>query len=299
MDMRRLFLFLIFSFSLFVLWGDWVRQHQPVAPPSAAEKAPTDQSIPTAPARVAPQAAAPTTSPVAEASAAPTGKKILVTTDTFKVEINTSGGNIQGLDLLQHKDAEDQSKPLNLLHHQTGHVYVAQSGLLGKGLPTHNAEFTATGDDFRLADGKDTLEVRLTAVDSGEARVSKVYTFHRGSYLVDVAYEIENKTKEALLPSAYFQFVRDSEPVQGSSKFVPTFTGPAIYTEQDKFQKIEFADIEKNKVKLPANPDNGWIGMLQHYFVSAWLPAGKGPREFYTKQLGPKEFSAGVILPVA
>ena len=80
--------------------------------------------------------------------------------------------------------------------------------------------------------------MRLTALDSAAARVTKVYTFHRGSYLVDVAYEIENLGKTAILPSAYYQFVRDSAPVAGSSKFVPTFTGPAVYTEQEKFEKI-------------------------------------------------------------
>jgi YidC/Oxa1 family membrane protein insertase len=86
--------------------------------------------------------------------------------------------------------------------------------------------------------------------------------------------------------------------VGGESKFVPTFTGPALFTEQDKFQKIDFSSIEKNKVNLPPHPDNGWIGMLQHYFVSAWIPAGKGTREFYTKQLDGKLFSAGVVLPI-
>ena len=144
----------------------------------------------------------------------------------------------------------DQSKPLTLLQQKDGHIYVAQSGLLGKGLPTHNAEFSAEGDEYHLAEGKDTVEVRLTALEHWRARVTKVYTFHRGSYLVDVTYEIENLGKTAILPSAYFQFVRDSTPVEGSSKFVPTFTGPAVYTEQEKFQKIKFADIEKNKVKL-------------------------------------------------
>ncbi len=295
MDMRRLFLFLIFSFSLVVLWSAWVRQNEPVAP--VAEKvAAADQSIPAAPSRAAMPAV--TAAPV-EVQTAPAGKNISVITDTLKVEINTAGGNIQHLDLLQHKDTDDQSKPLNLMHGHDGHIYVAQSGLLGKGLPNHNAVFSTSGDEYRLAEGKDTLEVRLTALESSEARVTKVYTFHRGTYLVDVSYEIENIGKTALLPSAYFQLVRDSEAVGGSSKFVPTFTGPAIYTEQEKFQKIEFSDIEKNKVKLPANPDNGWVGMLQHYFVSAWLPESKGPREFYTKKLDANEFSAGVILPVA
>jgi YidC/Oxa1 family membrane protein insertase len=297
MDMRRLFLFMIFFFSLFVLWSAWVRQNQPVVP--AVATAPTDPSIPVAPARTAQSAASTTvTATPAEAQKTPAGKKIVVTTDTLMVEINTAGGNIQHLELLKHKDTDDQSKPFTLLQQKDAHIYVAQSGLLGTGLPTHNAEYTVTGDDYRLAEDKDTVEVRLTALDSPAARVTKVYTFHRDSYLVDVAYEIENLGKTTVLPSAYYQFVRDSAPVAGSSKFVPTFTGPAVYTEQEKFKKIEFSDIEKNKVKMPASPDNGWIGMLQHYFVSAWLPTSKGSREFYTRKLDSNEFSAGVILPV-
>jgi YidC/Oxa1 family membrane protein insertase len=298
MDMRRLFLFLIFSFSLVVLWSAWTRQNQPVAP-VAAPGVPVDPSIPAEPARPAqPAVVSSVTAPV-EVQKAQAGKKIVVTTDTLKVEINTVGGNIQHLDLLQHKDATDQSKPMTLLQQEGEHTYVAQSGLLGKGLPTHNAEFSAAGEEYHLVDGKDTLEIRLAALDAGEAKVTKVYTFHRASNLIDVAYEIENLGKTAMLSSVYYQFIRDSVPVAGTSKFVPTFTGPAIYTEQEKFHKIEFSDIEKNKVKLPVNPDNGWIGMLQHYFVSAWLPAAKGPREFYTKQLDGKLFSAGVILPIA
>jgi len=296
MDMRRLFLFLIFSFSLVVLWGAWTRQNQTIVPTIEAAGS-KDPSIPAEPARPVQQTVVKT--PVVEAQKAPAGKKIVVTTDIFMAEINTVGGNVQRLDLLQHKDANDQSKPLTLLQQRGERTYVAQSGLLGKGLPTHNAEFSVAGEEYHLIDGKDTVEVRLTALEAGEARVTKVYTFRRASYLVDVSYEIENIGKEALLPSAYFQLVRDSVPVSGSSKFVPTFTGPAVYTEQEKFQKIEFANIEKNKVTLPHNPDNGWIGMLQHYFVSAWLPAAKGPREFYTKKLDGNQFSAGVILPVA
>lgn len=291
MDMRRLFLFVIFTFSLVVLWGDWVRQNQ--APSHVTEAVKADQAAPLVKTPTPPVVAS---EPVAGKNA-PTGKKIVVTTDTFVAEINTAGGNLQHLDLLQHKDSSDQRKPFTLLDQEGEHIYVAQSGLLGKGLPTHSAEFASARDEYHLTEGKDSIEVRLTAVDAGDARVTKVYTFHRGSYLVDVSYEIENRSNAPLSPSAYFQFVRDSNPAAGASKFVPTFTGPAVYTEEEKFHKIQFSDIEKNKAKLPSNPDNGWVGMLQHYFVSAWLPAGKGQREFYVKDLGAKQFSAGVILP--
>ncbi len=294
MDMRRLFLFLIFSFSLVVLWGEWTRQNQPPAPVTSVAKDLT--TTPEAIITSKPQLA---TSAPAESPKTVSGKKILVTTDTFAVELGTTGGNIERLDLLQHRNANDKSKPITLMQHHGELTYLAQSGLLGKGLPTHNAEFSATADSYKLIEGQNTVEVRMTAVGTEGVHVSKVYTFHRASYLVDVAYEIENTSAVALTPSAYFQVVRDSSTPEGASSFVPTYTGAAIYTDQEKFQKVAFTDIEKNKVTLPKSPDNGWVGMVQHYFVSAWLPQGKSSREFYAKHLDGNLFSAGVILPLA
>lgn len=294
MGFQRLFLFLIFSFSLVILWGEWVRQNQPpeALTASANEK---DLSVPSA--SVKPTEKWITSAP-GEAQAILAGKKIVVTTDIFRAEVSTMGGSLQRLDLLQHRDATDQSKPITLLQQQGEHTYLAQSGLLGKDLPTHNTEFFASAEEFNMVQGKDTLDVRLTALETGAVRVSKIYTFHRASYTVDVAYEIENKSQSAVAPSVYFQFIRDASAPSGASAFVPTYTGPAVYTEMEKFQKIEFDTIEKNKAKLPHNPDNGWIGMLQHYFVAAWLPQGKDEREFYAKKLDGQLFSAGVILPV-
>lgn len=294
MGFQRLFLFLIFSFSLVILWGEWVRQNQPpeVLTAQASEK---DLSIPSASIKSTEKIV--TSAPV-EAQAVLAGKKIVITTDNFHVEASTAGGNLQRIDLLQHLDATDQSKAITLLQQEGEHTYFAQSGLLGKDLPTHNAEFSAQAEEFSMPEGKDTLDVRLTAAGAGAVRVSKIYTFHRGSYLFDLTYEIENNGTSALIPSAYFQFIRDASAPEGASKFVPTYTGPAVYTEMEKFQKIEFDTIEKNKAKLPHNPDNGWIGMLQHYFVAAWLPQGKVEREFYARKLDGQLFSAGVILPV-
>ena len=287
-------MFLIFSFSLIVLWGEWTRQNQPPAPVTSVAKDLT--TTPEATIRSKPQLA---TSAPAESPKTVSGKKIFVTTDTFAVELGTTGGNIERLDLLQHRNANDKSKPITLMQHHGELTYLAQSGLLGKGLPTHNAEFSAAADSYKLNEGQNTVEVRMTAVGTEGVHVSKVYTFHRASYLVDVAYEIENTSAIALTPSAYFQLVRDSSTPEGASSFVPTYTGAAIYTDQEKFQKVEFSDIEKNKVTLPKSPDNGWVGMVQHYFVSAWLPQGKASREFYAKHLDGNLFSTGVILPLA
>jgi YidC/Oxa1 family membrane protein insertase len=293
MDMRRLFLFLIFSFSLVVLWGEWTRQNRPFVPDVVSK----DPSAPPVATEVAPQAI--TAASPAEALKIPTGNTISVVTDTLKVEINTVGGNIEQLDLLKHRTANDQTKSIVLMQHKGGLTYLAQSGLLGKSLPNHNTEFQSKSSEYTLAEGKDIVEVKLLALNTSGARVTKTYTFHRASYLIDVAYEIENKSSTAITTSAYFQLVRDSSTPEGASSFVPTYTGAAVYTDHEKFQKIPFSDIEKNKITLPKNPDNGWVGMVQHYFVSAWLPQNNTVREFYTKHLDGNLFSVGVILPIA
>ncbi len=295
MDLQRLFLFLVFSFSAFLLWDGWERTQHPVV-----------QQVPAA---VIPAASAPPATPTNETSLGAnavvaqqkhqSGQKIAIKTDWLVAEIDTVGGDLRHLEFLKQYDSKDRSKPFVLMQEQDAHTYIAQTGLLGNGLPTHNTIFTAQASEYQLTEGQNTLEVRLLATDTTAAKVTKVYAFHRGSYLIDVGYEIQNIGNVPLSTSAYFQLVRDKIPPEGGSRFVPTYTGPAVYTEQEKFQKIPFADIEKGKAKYPQRADNGWVGMLQHYFVAAWLPKGKEEHEFYIKPLGNDLFSAGIILPVS
>jgi YidC/Oxa1 family membrane protein insertase len=293
MDFKRLFLFLIFSFSALLLWDGWQRSQHPVQQPVSPTKAVAGETAAVTP--LTNETRAKDIEKTVENAGVAQGKKIVVQTDNLRVEINTLGGDIQRVELLQHKDAIDKDKPLVLLQQKENHTYVAQTGLIGENLPTHRTLFTTTADEYHLAEGADTITVTLVASPS----VAKVVTFHRGSYLIDVSYEILNTGASPLTASAYFQLVRDEGAPSGDSKLVPTYTGPAIYTEQGKFQKVEFSSIEKNKADYPKTADNGWVGMLQHYFVSAWLPADKTKRENYTKSLGNKQYSIGTILPVA
>jgi YidC/Oxa1 family membrane protein insertase len=291
MDFQRLFLFLIFSFSAMLLWDGWQRQQHPM--PVVAVNAPVlNASTPA----ITPN---PQSGVVATQSTQLTGQNISVKTDFLQAEISTVGGDLNHLELLQHHDGSDKSKNFVLLNKQAEHTYLVQTGLLGNDFPTHNSVFTAAAQSYQLANDKDSIEVRLTAVSVTGAKVAKVYVFHRGSYLVDVGYEIENTGNMPLSLSGYFQLVRDDSNPAGTSKFVPTYTGPAVYTELEKFQKMDFSSIEKNKAVMPKGVDNGWVGMLQHYFVSAWLPAGKTSRDFYVKKLDGNLYSAGVILPIA
>jgi len=310
MDLQRLFLFLIFSLSVFLLWDNWERTHHPVIQNASVAATPS-ASTPASSVLNDVNPAAVSNSPVrtvVEQQQHLSGQKVTVKTDWLVAEISTVGGDLRHLKFLQQFDAKDRNKPFVLLQEldprasqmpgQESHTYIAQTGLLGNGLPSHNTIFATAANEYQLTEGQDTLEVRLAATDITAAKVNKVYVFHRGSYLIDVGYEIENTTAIPLSPSAYFQLVRDKIPPQGGSKFVPTYTGPAVYTEEGKFQKVDFSDVEKGKAKYPQNSDNGWVGMLQHYFVAAWLPQNKVKREFYIKPLENELFATGVILPV-
>lgn len=294
MDFQRFFLLLIFSFSVFLLWDGWQRSLHPELYASPA----TQPSVASAPVATQVLTIGERKPEIQVQEKRQSGKRIYVKTDILMAEINTAGGDLRHLEFVHHRDALDKSKPFTLLQEQKSHTYIAQTGLLGEDLPTHNSVYTVQASEYQLAEGKDSLEVRLAATGVNGAKVTKIYVFHRGSYLIDVEYEVENTGAVPISPSAYFQLVRDSTPPEGGSQFVPTYTGPAVFTEQEKFQKVEFSDIDKGKIAYPQKADNGWIGMLQHFFVAAWLPKEKVQREYYTKQLGGGLYSAGVILPV-
>ena len=294
MDFQRIFLFVIFFFSVFLLWEGWQKEQNPVPQTFSADSTPVASDALQTDAK---QKLAQTAAPITKISQA--GQKFVVKTDFFRVEINSVGGDIQHIEFLKHFDTNDKNKPFILFQNEEGKTYIAQTGLLGPGLPTHNTLFSSEAASFELAEGKEEVEVRLTAKSEAGYKISKIFVFHRSSYLIDVSYEIQNSSPLALETSAYYQLVRDNTEPEGGSKFVPTYTGPAIYSELEKFQKIDFSSIEKNKAALPKPADNGWVGMLQHYFVSAWLPKDNIQREFYTKKLDNNLYSVGLILPIA
>jgi len=294
MDLQRLFLFLIFTFSLVLVWDGWQRYQHPEQ--HIQESAPINKDLPlqqaVLPASTGQTTIAQQTVPIS------VGKTIRVNTDLLEVEISTIGGDISRLSFLKQPDSLDKSKPLVLFHRGEGtHNYVAQSGLLGANLPNHNSQFVSDHDQYELSGNADQIQVRLQAKDESALKVTKVITFYKGSYLVDIAYEMENPGKQSVNASSYFQLVRDSVAPKGSIKFMPTYTGAAVYTDKEKFKKVEFSAIEKGKTEYPKQADDGWIGILQHYFVAAWLPKEKSSREYFTRKLEGDSYSVGVILP--
>lgn len=293
MDTKRLILFVVFSFSILMLWDSWQKEQHPV--PAQVTTAPFESPtpLPSTAWNTPHSSATPDILPQMDA-----GEKLRVSTDTLKVIIDTAGGDIRHLELLRHHDAVDKSKNFVLFSDQKPHIYIAQSGLIGSNLPNHKTHFSAPSSEYRLADGTDELKVTLTAPEVAGVKVDKIFTFHRDSYVIDVAYKIHNGSAAAMAPSAYYQLVRDESKPQGDPRFIHTYTGSAVYTDKGKFQKVSFTDIDKGKLNFEKQSSDGWVAMLQHYFFSAWLPKNGVAREFYTKKLADNLYSAGVILPV-
>ncbi len=297
METQRLVALFAFFFSGFLLWNAWQKQHMPVTPVISQ---PAGDATTTVPSQAG---TAPTANPTAiTAMPADTkiehGERIRVNTDFLTAEIDTVGGDLRRIQLAKHLAAEDKSGPMTLFTDSGQQIYVAQSGLLGNGLPTHNSRYKSAALLYKLEDGKDLLTFKLSTKAADGSIVTKQYTFHRGSYLIDLSYAIENKSTAAIKPDAYFQFLKFGETASASPFGINTFSGPAVYTEQKKFQKITFADIDKGKLDFPQKSNNGWLAMLQHYFVAAWLPKNGVEREFFTKKVADKLYASGVIVPI-
>lgn len=306
MDNQRLILLLVFIFSLFMLWDGWQRHNQPT-PVVAKEQAAQQAASPIPGAAPTPTTSLSSTSPAspsalpmpAQAAIAATGVKAVVKTDLYLAEISSVGGDLVRLELTQHKATEDKTQHFVLMEISKDRTYVAQTGLIGEGLPNHKTEFKLPPGTHELKPDSDKLEVRLEAPEANGLKVAKIYTFHRGSYLIDVGYEVVNQRQVPLTAHAYYQLTRDGKVPEASMTNIATFTGPAIYTEEGKFQKVEFADVDKGKAKFVQKAKDGWLAVVQHYFVAGWAPQGNDEREFFIRKVADNLFSAGVILPVA
>jgi YidC/Oxa1 family membrane protein insertase len=303
MDTQRLILFVIFSFSALFLWEAWQREHRP-ALPQATTAQPAPKAAIDAPS---PRLTAPAV-PGAPTAAAPAGEKIVVKTDLYVANIDTVGGVLTQLALSAHRDTHDESKPYVLLQHNAERTFIAQSGLLGDGMPNHRTLWQVLPGPRELAPGMDALDVKLQATTANGDKVVQTLTFHRGSYVIDVAYQISNAGTAPIAPDAYFQLTRDTKTPDVQSSMAPAaYTGPVIYNETDKFKKVETGDLDKlaadpsRKLPYTKNTDNGWVGMIEHYFLAAWLPpdSPRTPREFYAKKLDNGLYADGVILQVA
>lgn len=323
-DIQRTVLWVFFGLSLFLLWDRWlVYNGRPAmfgtapTPQQAAPATPATTPAATVPSSAGvPQASTPAAvpAPVAVDPTPAAGKlpPVVIRTDLISASIDPLGAVVSRVELLNLPVTpdwtasgviglvtgrrNDPNARTVLLEVSPNRVYVAQSGVIGGDFPNHRTPYTWVSGPTELQPGQDRLEVRFSA-EAGGVRVNKTYTFNRGRYAADVSHEVVNLTDKPLSPSVYLQLTRDGNKPDGESALYYVYTGPAFFTEQEKFRKIEFSEIvERSKVQLPKAADNGWIGMIQHYFVSAWVPPPGVTREYYVRPVDKNLYSIGSIV---
>jgi YidC/Oxa1 family membrane protein insertase len=324
-DIRRTILWVIFGFSMVLLWDQWqvFNGHKATFFPGATQTAKTPagatsapaapaSSVPVAPATASAVPAVPGSAPGAAPGAVPAGapsttaaatrERVVVNTDVLALTFDSEGGTLVHSAFTRFKDMANTDAGFVLLDESTNRVYVAQTGLIAGGtggtFPTHKTLMTVVPGERSLKDGQNELQIKFESADLGGVKLVKTYTLKRGAYDIAVRHDIINTGSAPVAPQLYMQLVRDGNKPPGESSFYSTFTGPAIYTEAKKYQKVEFKDIENNKVDVEKQATNGYVAMVQHYFAAAWILADGLKRDLFLRKVDTNLYAVGLITPL-
>jgi YidC/Oxa1 family membrane protein insertase len=268
----------VLSYMLLIEWGQYSNGAAANADSyqQQANLAPAAESLPNAntdlPSVVAEK------EQVTELSAPVSEQLISVYTDSLEVKINPRGGDIEYAALPRHFAAIDTpDKAFVLLENNANRTYISQSGLIGKnGTDTSTGRplYTARASEYRLQEGQDSLTVDLLFTDAQGVGITKRFTFKRGDYLIGVSYLIDNQSQQAWSAALFGQIKRDgtADPSAGNNGMglAPYLGAATTLGEEEKFKKIAFDDMADQPFKVTR--EGGWIAILQHYFVSAWIP---------------------------
>jgi len=299
MDTQRLVLFVLLSIVLFMIWQAWYQDYGPPPPPSVASQGADSKDVPSrdlpGATPTSPEAGVP--APAAQKPFRP-GSSIHVATDVLDVEISSVGGDIRGVKLPTFPVAVDKrDEPFQLMNDTLPNIFIAQSGLLSSvPSPDHHAEYVPESTEYRLAEGATALTVRLHWNSPEGLTVIKSYTFHRGSYVINLDYEVKNAGAEDWKGRSYRQFQRtDTSSQKSGFGGVYTYTGGVIYSNEAKYEKIAFKDMKD--ANLSRDIRGGWAAMIQHYFLGAWLPGPDEPNHYYSKVVDGDRYILGMVSP--
>jgi len=306
-NFRTFFIFglLIVSLLLWEAWqNDYVRPQQLAQQASEASSA-ADASLPAIESTVGKQQDLPdmpvvqsldSLPAIDQVAAVSSANKIHVKTDLIDVIIDTQGGDIRGLSLLDYPvESETPEVSVQFLDESAARFFVVQSGLRSDSpAPTHYDHYQAESSSYELLDGQNTVVVPLTWLSEAGLKVTKTYRFHRDSYLIEVDYHVENNSGERFSAYPYAQFNRNRP--QDDSGFIYTYTGAVFSTKGNEYEKIDFDDLDDSAFSRTAN--GGWAAMIQHYFVAAMIPADSEQENgFYGKSINERNYTAGMKLP--
>jgi YidC/Oxa1 family membrane protein insertase len=315
-DIRRTILWVIFGFSMVLLWDKWqvynghkatffpgsVQTVTEANKPLAVSGVPrTVPAINTVAGNAESTSIAAQTSSAALAVAAPR-ERLVVTTDVLKLTFDTEGATLIRTEFLKHVSVADKTRNVVLLDNSKDLSYVAQSGLIagaaGGSFPSYKTVMTVAPGERNLKDGSNELVIRFESPEIGGVKLVKTFTLTRGAYAVAVKHEAINVGTLAVSPQLEMRLVRDGSKPPGESSFYSTFTGPAIYTDAKKYQKVDFKDIENNKVDIEKVAQNGYVAMVQHYFASAWMLGDGIKRDLFMRKVDSNLYSVGMITSI-
>lgn len=301
MDNPRVLLSIALSFLILLIWQTWMDDYGPKPLPEqagtsidAGVSSTAAEELPLAPADT--QVRSATGETPAPANELQQGQQITVNTDMFRAIIDTQGGDLRRLELLHYPQTSKKDSPsFNLLEDNPNQLFIAQSGLRVKEgpEPTHHATFTASSTSYTLEEGKDHLEVALNWTDGKGVEVTKLFRFKRGSYVIDVEFQVDNTGSTEWSGRPYWQLQRT--PKEQESRFLYTYTGGVLYSPAEKYEKIDFGDMED--ANLGRNVSDGWAAMIEHYFLAAWIAPVGEEEHYYTQALPGERYVIGYFSP--
>lgn len=299
MDNPRVLLAIALSFLVLLIWQAWMQDYGPQPQETAQTTTASDASLPDAatgedlPATHDDSLQQPAEAVALQLAA---GEKVEVITDLFRAVIDTRGGDLREVDLLNYPVAlEPDSPPFKLLETGAEQLFIAQSGLrAGKEPePTHHASFRPESNRYELAAESNQIEVPLHWSNGQGVEVTKLYRFRRDSYVIEVEFRVRNASGEAWKAQPYYQLQRT--PLVNVNRLIHTYTGGVLYSPEEKYQKISFDDMRE--ANLNREVTDGWAAMIQHYFVGAWVPTAGEPQRYYSRALQGDRYVIGLIGP--
>ena len=303
MDFQRLVLFGALGMVLLLLWQSWLEYEADKNGTSfnaatSAQSATTQgannasgetqvDDVPQAPTASAAVESTDIPSTVPVSQSLPAERRVIVETDLIRAEIDTKGGDLRHLSLLTYPvSLEEPDTPFVLLNDKGADLFLIQDGLLSadKDTPNHHTVFSTDRENVTLTPGADSVDVHLDWTSEEGVRFRKTFTFFRNSYFVDVTFTVDNQSGETWSGYRYSQILRTQVAEQSSGlgflTRLPSYKGGAIFTPEDKYQKIDFEEMYEANLARPT--PSGWVAMLQHYFVGALLPDAGTGYEFYS-----------------
>jgi len=300
MENQRIILFFVLSFGLLLIWQGW--QQSGKKPKVGAPE--TSISSPAQPAADVPNTADAGAAPAATATVETistgqlnSGQRVRIETDLFDAEIDTVGGDLRVVALRKYPVAVDKPDvPFRLMQDGKLRTFIAQSGLISQDTaPDHHAEFTADKTEYKLAPGQDSVSVPLHWRSQDGIEVTKIYTFHRDSYVIALEQQVANHGNAVWTGHQYTQFQRTKPGESEKTRFMYTYTGGVIYSPDKKYEKISLDDMESSD--LNRSIENGWAAMIQHYFLGAWIPDPGEKDQYYTRAPKDRPYVIGMISP--